>query len=155
MATTQKWNNLATLIIAKEEHKRKFGKGRLHTINYNINLIGVHKELFINCLGSIMEQKYLKYINERKITIPKLDGITEYNCETDCPICFETFGIDDDDDATIAEGDNCEHQICQECYIKIIDDTNRCPICRVVLDNDKENETETDLQNREKLRKQK
>ena len=137
---SNKFYNLSILLLAKEEHKRIFGKGRLHTINYYINLIGVHKELFINCLGSIMEQKYQKYITERKITIPKFDDITEYNCETDCPVCMEKIG---DNTNGCMEGDNCNHTICSNCRDIIVSNTNKCPICRAKLD-DNHTETETD-----------
>jgi len=156
MATTttqQKWENLATLIKAKAEHKEKFNEiieykdyediWYYRSIKENIEEILLNHKWFITNLINIIQQKYHKYITERKITIPNLDRITEYNCETDCPICFETFGIDDDD-ATIDGGENCDHQICRECLEKIVNDTNRCPICRAVLDNDKENETESD-----------
>lgn len=154
MATTQqKWKNLATLIKAKAEHKEKFGNRRSYmreTIACHIINIGFRKQVFISYLEDTIQEKYQKYITERKITIPKLDNITEYNCETDCPICFETFG-DDDDDATIAEGDNCEHQICRECFEKIVNDTNRCPICREKLDDNKENDTDTDTDDDESI----
>lgn len=165
MATTQKWNNLATLITAKAEHKEKFNEiieykdyediYYYRTLKENIEEISINQETFINCLSSIIGQKYQKYITERKIetsglcpegtTIPKLDDITEYNPDECCPVCFEIFGIDDDD-ATIAEGQNCNHIICRECYEKIVDDTNRCPICRAVLDYDFEKPVETETE---------
>ena len=137
---SNKFYNLSILLLAKKEHKRKFGKGGLHTINWDITRIAVYQEIFINCLGSIMEQKYQKYITERKITIPKFDDITEYNCETDCPVCFETIG---DNTNGCMEGDNCNHTICSNCRDKIVIDTNKCPICREKLD-DNHTGTETD-----------
>jgi hypothetical protein len=60
--------------------------------------------------------------------MPKLDDTPKYNCETDCPVCFEEI-------RTLAVwGDNCEHILCIDCHNKIVDTTNKCPICRKVRD---------------------
>jgi ribosomal protein L40E len=158
---SNKFYNLSILLLAKEEHKEKFNEW----IEYNncgcewterclkgdIEEIFLRKKWFITTiLHKIIEQKYQKYITERKITIPKFDDITEYNPDECCPVCFETFGIDDDD-ATTAEGANCNHIICRECYMKIATDTNRCPICREKLENtttdDDTDDDETGTQN--------
>ena len=144
MATiTQKWNNLANFIIAKAEHKEKFGnKMDLNNNIYtDIIYIGYCKKAFLTTLRCIITLKYQKYITERKITIPKLDDITEYNPDECCPVCFENF----EDENDICEGHNCVgHQICLECFDKIVNDTNRCPICRAVMDYDYEKSTETE-----------
>lgn len=160
MATTQqKWKNLATLIIAKAEHKRKFNelivyKEYQYIPNYayiyfhrslkeNIEWIKRNKIGFYIKLRIIIGTKFEKYMTERKITIPKLDDINEYNCETDCPVCFETIG---DNTNGCMEGDNCNHTICSNCRDKIVEDTNKCPICREILD-DNHTGTETETEN--------
>lgn len=153
MATTQKWNNLATLIIAKAEHKEKFNEiieykdyediWYYRSIKENIEEINLQNKWFITKLHKIIGQKYEKYITERKITIPKFDDITEYTPDECCPVCFEKFK--DEDDKCGGYGSNCgEHNICWECHEKIINDTNRCPICRAVMDWDYEKPTETE-----------
>jgi len=151
-----KWENLATLIIAKAEHKKKFYNridygdeydeydNGLYSIPYHIQEIKYQQDRFIYILSCFMEQKYQKYITERKITIPNLDGITEYNCETDCPVCMETIG---DNTNGCMEGDNCNHTICSNCRDIIVSNTNKCPICRAKLDDnivDEESDTESE-----------
>jgi hypothetical protein len=140
---SNKFKNLSILLLAKEEHKRKFGKIHLgNTIANDIRGISHRKLQFIWGLRDIMEQKYHKYITERKITIPNLEGITQYNCETDCPVCMETIG---DNTNGCMEGDNCNHTICSNCRDTIVSNTNKCPICRKVLDeNIEESDTESE-----------
>lgn len=162
---SNKFKNLSILLLAKEEHKRKFSKsiimrnysggGITRSIKYQIEKRLINHNSFILKLTSIIQSKSVDYAircqiekmrNEIITTTPSVEEqLTEYNPDECCPVCFETFGIFEDD-ATIAEGQNCNHIICRECYEKIVDDTNRCPICRAVLDYDFEKpvETETD-----------
>jgi hypothetical protein len=142
---SNKFYNLSILLLAKEEHKRKFndysfiGSG-MRGLKTDILQISILQKYFMLNLNDVMIKKYEKYITERKIIIPKFDDITEYNCETDCPVCFETIG---DNTNGCMEGDNCNHTICSNCRDKIVIDTNKCPICREKLD-DNHTGTETD-----------
>jgi len=152
--TLQKWENLTILIIAKAEHKEKFNKYiEYNDYEYNENNLNdrslkedienkrMKKMYLIVTLGFIIKKKFEKYITERKITIPKFDDITEYNCETDCPVCFEKYtipnerGFEEDGSNKKVEGDICGHPICYSCYYKVADYmNNKCPICREKLD---------------------
>jgi len=89
---SNKFKNLSILLLAKEEHKEKFYNridcgdngivvrdAGLRSILYHIQEIKYQRDRFIYILSCFMEQKYQKYITERKITIPNLEGITEYN----------------------------------------------------------------------------
>lgn len=142
---SNKFKNLSILLLAKEEHKRKFndysfiGSG-MRGLKMDILQKSILQKYFMLNLNDVMIKKYEKYITERKITIPKFDDITEYNCETDCPVCFETIGVNTNG---CMEGDNCNHTICSNCRDKIVIDTNKCPICREKLD-DNHTGTETD-----------
>jgi hypothetical protein len=149
-----KWENFITLIIAKKEHKEKFYNridygddgimvrdAGLYSIPYHIQEIKYQRDRFMYCLSCIIEQKYQKYITERKISIPNLNGITEYNCETDCPVCMETIG---DNTNGCMEGDNCNHTICSNCRDIIVSNTNKCPICRAKLDDNITDEEQND-----------
>jgi hypothetical protein len=157
---SNKFKNLSILLLAKEEHKKKFNEiieyKEYQYIPYydyiwfnrslkeNIEWIKRNQIGFYIKLRVIIGTKFEKYITERKITIPKLDDITEYNCETDCPVCMETIG---DNTNGCMEGDNCNHTICSNCRDIIVSNTNKCPICRLKLDDnitDDDTETDTD-----------
>jgi len=165
---SNKFYNLSILLLAKEEHKRKFNKsiimrnysggGITRSIKYQIEKRLINHKSFILKLTSIIQSKSVDYtilcqleiLRINNITQTTNEVITEYNPDECCPVCFETFGIDDDD-ATTAEGANCNHIICRECYMKIATDTNRCPICREKLENtttdDDTDDDETGTQN--------
>ena len=155
ITTQQKWKNISNLIKAKAEHKKKFYELKLIKVynNYGneyllpvrgivgeIFQIRVKQQGFMNILRTIFDDKYQKYITERKITMPKLD-ITEYNNETDCPVCFEKYtipnerGFEDENSNKKVKGDICGHSICYSCYYKVGDINNKCPICREKLDS--------------------
>lgn len=153
---SNKFKNLSILLLAKEEHKKKFNEiieykeyQYIHndyvwfnrSLKENIEWIKRNQIGFYIKLRVIIGTKFEKYITKRKITIPKLDDITEYNCETDCPICFETIG---DNTNGCMEGDNCNHTICSNCRDKIVNDTNKCPICREKLDDNITDEEQSD-----------
>jgi len=155
ITTQQKWKNISNLIKAKAEHKKKFYELKMIKVyndygdEYQLPVRGIvdeifqirlNKKRFMDKLKGIYNDKYHKYITERKITMPKLDDTPKYNCETDCPVCFETIG---DNTNGCMEGDNCNHTICSNCRDKIVNDTNKCPICREKLD-DNHTGTETD-----------
>jgi len=183
MATiTQKWNNLATLIKAKAIHKKKFYQLKMIKVyndygdEYQLPVRGIvdeifqirlNKKRFMDKLKGIYNDKYQKYITERKMetsglcpkgtTIPKFNNITEYNSETDCPVCFEKYtipnerGFEDENSNKKIKGDICGHSICYSCFYKVGDINNKCPICREKLDStlwsDDEVESETDETN--------
>jgi hypothetical protein len=44
------------------------------------------------------------------------------------------------------EGDNCNHTICSNCRDIIVSNTNKCPICRLKLDNNITDEEESDTE---------
>ena len=46
--------------------------------------------------------------------------------ETDCPVCFMAM-------ETRHVGHNCAHELCETCFLKIIQTTDKCPICREQL----------------------
>lgn len=60
----------------------------------------------------------------------------------DCPICYENLNYDN------CIGVKCKHYFCIQCCLKIIDTSNKCPLCRSKIDNRflfriKENDTIT------------
>ena len=141
---SNKFNNLSILLLAKEEHKEKFWNeincgddgfmirdAGLESIPYHIYQITYRKQQFDFSLRNLIDQKYRIYITQRKyITQQKYEYIPD-EC---CPVCFDKYGIEDYN-ATITKGKNCNHNICRDCYKKIVDDTNKCPICRALLNN--------------------
>jgi len=46
--------------------------------------------------------------------------------ETDCPVCFMAM-------ETRHVGHNCAHDLCEACFMRIIQTTDKCPICREQL----------------------
>ena len=46
--------------------------------------------------------------------------------ETDCPVCFMAM-------ETRNVGHNCAHDLCEACFLRIIQTTDKCPICREQL----------------------
>jgi hypothetical protein len=46
--------------------------------------------------------------------------------ETDCPVCFMAM-------ETRHVGHNCAHELCETCFLRIIETTDKCPICREQL----------------------
>jgi hypothetical protein len=172
MATiTQKWNNLATLIKAKAIHKKKFYQLKMIKVyndygdEYQLPVRGIvdeifqirlNKKRFMDKLKGMYNDKYQKYITERKITIPKFNNINVYNSETDCPVCFEKYtipneqGFEDENSNKKVEGNICGHSICYSCFYKVGDINNKCPICREKLDStlwsddEEDEEEETD-----------
>jgi len=141
---SNKFKNLSILLLAKEEHKAKFNESWFNrSLKESIEWIKRNQIGFYIKLRVIIGTKFEKYITERKISIPNLNGITEYNCETDCPVCFETIG---DNTNGCMEGDNCNHTICSNCRDKIVNDTNKCPICRLKLDDNITDEEQNDTE---------
>jgi len=45
------------------------------------------------------------------------------NPETDCPVCYMNM-------EQRCVGENCQHILCEPCFQRIINTTNKCPICR-------------------------
>jgi hypothetical protein len=60
-----------------------------------------------------------------------------FNPDTDCSICFQLM-------EEKLNGDNCQHPLCQTCFNIILDSTNKCPICRLKLDNSREENSISD-----------
>lgn len=163
---SNKFKNLSILLLAKEEHKRKFSKGIIirnwsgiigggitRSIKYQIEKRLINHNSFILKLNRIITSAIVDYnvrcqverlrINNITQTINDFDVVSlypQYNCETDCPVCMEKIG---DNTNGCMEGDNCNHTICSNCRDIIVNDTNKCPICRAKLD-DNHTETETD-----------
>ena len=79
----------------------------------------------------ILFQRTLNYIYNKKRK-DYLDTLIEYNPERDCLICYEI-------PIELCNGDNCMHRTCRNCYLKLIDSSNKCPTCRETLDNSKIN----------------
>ena len=48
------------------------------------------------------------------------------NPETDCPVCYMAM-------ESRHVGDNCDHILCGTCFMRIIETTDKCPICREQL----------------------
>jgi hypothetical protein len=48
------------------------------------------------------------------------------NPETDCPVCYMAM-------VSRHVGDNCNHNLCGTCFMRIIETTDTCPICREQL----------------------
>ena len=150
ISIAQKWKNLSILITAKAEHKEKFynridcGDNGIVIRNYGLegipyliaNILQDKIRFDINLRGLILK-KIKEYTDHRKtMTLVDYNDITEYNPENDCPICFETYSpILLKKNKGKATGDSCEHSLCWRCYITIVKDTNKCPICRVKLDS--------------------
>ena len=143
----EKWMNLSLLIIAKNEHKEKFNNKILNpkynyagepkyikrvsgtSIHYEIKEILSRKNIFIWVLGYFQEKKFEEYLEHRKtMAMPNYHDTAEYNCETDCPVCYEPF------DVYVGIEHGC-HDLCVPCHDRIVLISNRCPICREVLDS--------------------
>lgn len=45
--------------------------------------------------------------------------------DEDCPICYDGLTSENS-----VEGANCNHRLCEQCFLKIVNDTNKCPLCR-------------------------
>jgi hypothetical protein len=99
------------------------------------NLIHIHKmrNNFISIRDiqnkKILFQRTLNYIYSKKRK-DYLDTLIEYNPERDCSICYEPL-------VELYNGDNCIHHTCRNCYVKLVDSSNKCPICRETLNNSK------------------
>lgn len=142
MTTTQKWENLVSILIAREEHKDN------NMYIECINLIMYIQETFMDDLRQIIHNKIEEYNNHRKtMLLPDFNEIIEErNYETDCPVCFETMY--EGDKNCCMTGFNCEHPICMNCYYIIESDNNKCPICRKdLVNNITEVHFETDDEN--------
>ena len=60
----------------------------------------------------------------------------DYDLDTDsdvCPICFNNFK---NKNRVIT---HCSHKLCLDCFKKILQTSNKCPICRVTLEDNIEN----------------
>jgi tetratricopeptide (TPR) repeat protein len=67
------------------------------------------------------EKKRLNSLKQISIYKNKLQLFTKLNHVSECPICYEEkLNIDL----------TCGHCFCKDCYVKIINDELRCPICR-------------------------
>lgn len=77
----------------------------------------------------ILFQRSLSYIYSKKRR-EYVDIMVEYNPDSDCLICYEPI-------VEVCNGDNCIHHTCRNCYIKLVNSTNKCPTCREILDNTK------------------
>jgi hypothetical protein len=138
----EKWMNISLLIIAKNEHKEKFYNridygddgimvrdAGLRSIPYHIDQIKRRWERFIYRLEGKMEMRFEEYLEHRKtMAMPDYHDTAEYNCETDCPVCYEPF------DVYVGIDHGC-HDLCVPCHDRIVLISNRCPICREVLDS--------------------
>lgn len=99
------------------------------------NLIHIYKmrNNFISIrdiqIKKILFQRSLTYIYTKKRS-EYLDTMIEYNPDRDCMICYEPI-------VELCNGDNCIHHTCSNCYLKLVDSTNKCPTCREILDNTK------------------
>lgn len=56
--------------------------------------------------------------------------VVRHNDSFECPICFE--------DSSIYTPLSCFHQLCSQCYVNIIQQKNKCPICAVPLTRNNE-----------------
>ena len=155
----EKWMYLSSLIIAKEEHKEKFYNRvclpntnwddnlfevrdeSLRSIPYHINQIKRRWEIFLYRLEGKMEMRFEEYLEHRKtMAMPDYHDTAEYNCETDCPVCFESFKDEEGDiyGYSCSAGREKRHLVCYACWYDIRKDTNKCPICREKLDDEYE-----------------
>jgi hypothetical protein len=91
----------------------------------------------------ILFQRSLSYIYNKKRK-DYLDNLIEYNPERDCIICYET-------PIELCNGDNCIHQTCRNCYLILVDSTNKCPTCREILDNTKNINNDNPIEEEEEL----
>jgi hypothetical protein len=46
--------------------------------------------------------------------------------ETDCNVCFTAI-------ETRWVGHNCDHELCETCFLRIIETSDKCPMCREQL----------------------
>jgi hypothetical protein len=102
----------------------------------------IQTETFKHALGTLYHKKFTEYIDHRRtMTLVDYTDTGKFNQETDCPICYECM-IEDEKNCCMT-GNNCEHNICMDCFLRITNQgNNKCPICRKILNGDDEEEEE-------------
>ena len=83
----------------------------------NLNEDFVQEEVVQEVIQEAVQEVVQEVVQEEEVVM---------NPETDCPVCYMHMEARD-------VGDNCDHVLCGDCFTRIRETTNRCPICREQL----------------------
>jgi glutaredoxin len=106
----------------------------------------IQTETFKHALGTLYHNKFTEYIDHRRtMTLVDYTDTGKFNQETDCPVCYES--MIEEQHNNIMTGNNCEHNICMDCFLRITNQgNNKCPICRKILNGDDEEEEQDETE---------
>ena len=108
--------------------------------NYDDRFCFNGQDLCIDCYSRDDEKDPNCFIEQPKVTVLNcltfiidriIDEETNAIKENECPICMEQMTEDG-----YKIGENCDHKTCDNCFCELITTTNKCCICRAVLEGE-------------------